>query len=272
MADMIEFALTDLIRDLDNLEYFRAKALDSVNDSGPSSQASQGERDELLDKLESMRKHCAALKLVASESKVIGLGNRMIGLVRSPSCAHEIILAGIEEIQQSITHELAARKFAFIAPGGSEFFEQHDLFGEGVSAAFPSAQEDIKEAGNCLAADLNTASVFHLMRAVEIGLRALARHVRVPAKGQLEYAQWNQIIEQIESKVRIVRQQPAGKKKSESLEFYHGVLGEFNAFKDVWRNNVMHSRRHYNHPEARGAYLHVREFMQRLATRVKEVN
>ena len=35
------------------------------------------------------------------------------------------------------------------------------------------AVEDIREAGNCMAADCNTAAVFHLMRAVEWGLRAL---------------------------------------------------------------------------------------------------
>src|SRR4051794_4802873 len=49
-----------------------------------------------------------------------------------------------------------------------------EIMGAEVKAAFPSAMPDVLEVGNCLAAECNTAAVFHLMRVAEVGLRALA--------------------------------------------------------------------------------------------------
>ena len=43
-----------------------------------------------------------------------------------------------------------------------------------VFNAFPSANNDILEASNCLALERGTATVMHLMRVAEVGLKALA--------------------------------------------------------------------------------------------------
>lgn len=66
------------------------------------------------------------------------------------------------------------------------------MFGEKVSLNFPSALEDIKEVGNCYATDRNTACVFHCMRVVEYGLRALAKRLRVklPKNLHIDLAEW----------------------------------------------------------------------------------
>ena len=65
----------------------------------------------------------------------------------------------------------------------------------------------------------------------------------------LEYAEWGRVIGEIEGKINLIRHRPRGPKKTEAMEFYLGVLAEFNAFKDVWRNNVMHSRKAYSEVE-----------------------
>ena len=166
--------------------------------------------------------------------------------------------------------EAGGIQFAFIPADKVEYFEQHDLFGEGVSSAFPSAQPEIKDAGNCLAADLYTAAVFHLMRAAEHGLRALARHLRVKMSVQLEYACWEEVIRAIDKKLVVLRTKSRGKKKSEALEFYRLTLSECEMMKDVWRNPVAHARRRYNEVEAISVCSRVRDFMQRLSERVKE--
>ncbi len=51
-------------------------------------------------------------------------------------------------------------------------------------------------ASNCLAADLPTAAVFHLMRAAEFGIRALGneRGLKIKNVESLEFAQWGQIL------------------------------------------------------------------------------
>jgi hypothetical protein len=186
----------------------------------------------------------------------------------------EEIASEIGGIQESLQNELWERRFAFIPPEKAEFFEKDGdaaLFGDKVYQNFKSVRIEIKDAGNCLAADLNTAAVFHLMRVAEIGLRALARRLKVTIKKMtLEYADWGTIIFEIEEKIKLKKPKSRGKKQSEALEFYHGAIGEFNAFKDVWRNNVMHTRKSYDEKEAIRVFNHVRGFMQRLATKLSE--
>ncbi len=83
------------------------------------------------------------------------------------------------ELRRAITEELHRRKFTMIENSKAGFLEQKNLFGKSVWKAFPSARDEIQAAGNCLALDLNTAAVFHLMRAAELGMRALAVHLKV---------------------------------------------------------------------------------------------
>jgi hypothetical protein len=168
--------------------------------------------------------------------------------------------------------EIEKPTLAFIPSEKVKFFEQEALFGKFVNRAFASAMPDIKAAGNCMAADLNTAAVFHLMRVVERGLRAFARHLHVPIpKSELEYKNWQTIIDQfpkaIESKLN--KKMPP-KRRSELLKFYSGVTGQFEFFKDVWRNHCAHARGHYDAPQAQSAFDHVKSFMQRLASKVSE--
>jgi hypothetical protein len=123
---------------------------------------------------------------------------------------------------------------------------------------------------NCLAADLHTAAVFHLMITSEYGLRALAKHLKVKTKRTLEFSDWEAIISAIDTKLNAIKTKPRGIKKQNDLEFYRSLLTECNEFKDVWRNNIMHARRRYNEREATNVFARVRDFMQRLSTRVSE--
>jgi hypothetical protein len=111
------------------------------------------------------------------------------------------------------------------------------------------------------------------MRAVEYGLRALAANVKVPIDTEeLEYKDWRKILTQVEAKIGdIVKcDQPgmSAKEKSETREFYNGVLQEFNGFKDRWRNHVMHTRGIYTAREAVAVFGRVRIFMETLATKI----
>ena len=102
-------------------------------------------------------------------------------------------------------------------------------------------------------------------------MTALARKLKITIpKTSVEYATWEAIIEQIEIKIKSLRQLPRGRAKSDTLAFYNGLMGEFNGFKDVWRNNVMHTRKSYNAHDALGAFDRVRTFMERLAAKVSE--
>jgi hypothetical protein len=70
---------------------------------------------------------------------------------------------------------LNRRKFFEPEPHYLKYFENPKLFGDAVFSSFPSATDDIAEAGTCLALERSTACVMHSMRATEVALRALVR-------------------------------------------------------------------------------------------------
>lgn len=175
---------------------------------------------------------------------------------------------------QTIIQELAKRKLVYIPPPQDQFLQQEKLFGESVFQAFPSVFVELKEVSNALAADLNTAAVFHLMRVAERGMRILAwdRRVTVVRNKPLELQQWKDILDGVQKEVDLIVNWPntLGLAKTQAEEFYNGALEEFKGFKDAWRNHVMHDRRSYSFDEAKGIMAHVERFMKTLATRISE--
>jgi hypothetical protein len=268
--DMISFLADELMGVLSGFDSHIRSCDDAVSRFGAGSELPDEERgliSKLMDRVENV---CRKLGLDKSEDRRRVIWLRTVGLAESPACQNQVIASELKELQRSLEVELAEKQLAFIPDEKVRFFEQHDLFGEAVSAAFPSAQAEIKDAGNCLAADLNTAAVFHLMRAAEHGLRTFARHLKVRVKGSLEYADWGAVLNRIDAKLTALERKLRGKKKSEELEFFRLIESECNMLKDVWRNNVMHTRGRYTAKQAEGVFERVRDFMQRLSQRVKE--
>ena len=175
----------------------------------------------------------------------------------------------IEELEKLLSNELDTAVFFHVPPLKKRFYEAQDLFGVAVTAAFPSATFEIKEAGNCYALSRNTACVFHLMRVLELGLIALGKVFAV----SLAHTNWAPAIEQIESKIRDMHKDPIWKAKpdcKEQQEFYSQSASHFGVLKDAWRNYTAHARGKYDEQEALDILENVRGFMQKLATHFSE--
>ena len=201
------------------------------------------------------------------------LENQLGRLPDKPTISKDMIESNCTEIVRTLENELRAHKFAIIDRKGWEYFEADALFDELVDANFPSAKSDIKASGNCIAADLNTAAVYHLMCVVEIGLRGLASHLKVRAvkmRVPIEQGTWEEIITTLEKKLELLGQTTRSKKRQAELDFYNELLKEFRSIKDLWRNKVMHARVSYDAHQAQSAFDHVKAFMQRLATKISE--
>jgi hypothetical protein len=137
-----------------------------------------------------------------------------------------------------------------------------------VIKTFPSAGKDILECVDLWAMDHPTASVFHAMRVLEHGLRALAQHVG----RTFDIQNWQNIIDEIESEIRDqAKKLPRGQEKNEKLKFLSEAAKEFTYFKDGWRNYVSHNRADYDAHQARSVHEHVRTFMTVLSSRLREV-
>jgi hypothetical protein len=194
-------------------------------------------------------------------------------LSHRPNPAH---YSGVH-IEMMHLHEsliLDMRRHKFLQMEKGEFFNNQNLLGSEVWEAFPKSQEDILDAGNCLAVDLNTAAVFHLMHVVEWGLRALCIDLNMPdivddRKANrtipIEYAMWEKILGQLPAAVDTRVQSIQDREKKQAAQtFYYPALKELAGFKDAWRNHVMHTRASYNSEDALAVKSHVERFMRSL--------
>lgn len=195
----------------------------------------------------------------------------------------------LRNVEDVLLTELFTHRFLYVNPDRAKYLQvfaskEEPIFGSKVWGAFPAARFDIQEAGNCLAAECNTAAVFHLMRAVEWGLRALCvnlgfRKLRTRNKktGKVTYialgwTDWKIILDQLNERVATrISKTNRGPKKQLYQEFYLPALQDIEATKDAWRNHVMHTRREYTRNEAADTLDRVKRLMELLATRVQEV-
>ncbi|HVT57181.1 MAG TPA: hypothetical protein VHR45_02170 [Thermoanaerobaculia bacterium] len=261
--DMERFLFLHFLSFIRRLDEEATKAAKRI----PAEQVPEPGRMELAGVVQALREQCVDIGLL-KQSPVFSLTvNKLIS-----GCSFELLSTRLLDLRFAVIQALSEQQFAFIPAARSACFEQDALFGENVAKAFRSAAADIKGAGNCFASGLYTATVFHLMRAVEIALRVLARDLKIEFHEPLEFQEWATLIDKIQAEANeFCDKRIQGRKaKTEARDFYNGAIGEFRAFKDAWRNHVMHTRESYDMDLAQSVMNHVREFMQRLSRRLSE--
>ena len=226
-------------------------------------------RSNALQCLEHVEEECRKIDLEISASTASEVSER---LKSGEKASFDWLLHQIDQIQKLMQKEMGGMVFLSIPRGRIRFFTLMNaphLFGERVSVAFPSASNDISEAGACLGLVRPTASVFHLMRVLEAGLSALGKVFGV----SLEHTNWGQALDQIESKIRNMRMDPSWKAVPdyrEQQEYYAQAASHFGIFKDAWRNYTMHVHGDCSLDEAEQIFDNVRSFMRKLAERLNE--
>jgi hypothetical protein len=175
----------------------------------------------------------------------------------------------ISSVYGALLGNLSTRFFLFVPADKAKHYQNAEMFGAAV-VRFPEAIEDMSDAGTCYAANLPAACVFHLMRVAEFGLRALARKLNVSLRDKgkpchIEYATWNKVLEGVDTKIKKLRAKSAGAKKNEELQFYSDAAEHCRHVRDIWRNEVSHTRTRYNEHEAFAAMNRISDFMQLLA-------
>jgi hypothetical protein len=199
---------------------------------------------------------------------------------RSESLDYSSTVTHLRSLEQCALREIASFHFVQIRRDRENFFpfyqdskdhKKYFWFGPEVDKAFPSAKIDISEAGYCLSVEANTAAVYHLMCAVEHGLRALARDRRVSfLKGPLALQQWGEILRELEKKVSNIDNWPKSMAREAASEFFNKAMKDCASFNGAYRRHIAHARRHYDRHEALSVMTHVRSFMQHLSTKISE--
>jgi hypothetical protein len=182
-------------------------------------------------------------------------------------------------LRECIEADLETKWFAFLLPDKVKFMTESTKDWKLVIQAIPDAEQDIREALYCYALERDTGAVFHSMRVAEWGLRAFCHHLgfrkiksRIKKSGKLEftpieYSNWEQILNQLRPKVNErLEKLKRGKTKQSRQEFYNPILSDIEAFKDAWRNHVMHTRRDFSSDDAKAIIGHVKRFMMLLVS------
>jgi len=227
-------------------------------------------RGKALDGLRLIEKECRSvgMEITAETAKEIQVGLRTGERVLN----YQWLRDQVTGLRKLFEKESKGRVFLYVPAEKSKHFPRNDnpfAFGEAVAVAFPSAQFDIHEAAICLGCSRATASVFHLMRVMEIALGALGKKFNV----SLAHTNWAPAIEEIESKIRNMHKDPAWKVLpdcKEQQEFYAQAASHFGILKDAWRNYTMHVRGKYTDEEAERIFENVKGFTQRIVERLSE--
>ena len=276
LCDMIPFLAPKFFHAWERLEAQQKQARDWRQQYGEEVSANAIHKRELINAILPVEECCEALEM---ENSLFLIRQFKTRLHHPANVLAAVVESEILRIRQTIWKEFSVRQFAFIPK--AQFFEQDDLFGEPGKPFKPLASDainaEIKAVGNCLAADLNTAAVFHLMRVAEHGLHALANYlgVKPPKPYPLEFSEWCEVIKAVDTELKSraakTQQMPRGSIKDQDSVFYSGLLTDldfFNYFKDAYRNPVSHLRGNYDADRARVAFNEVGDFMRRLAPQV----
>lgn len=145
------------------------------------------------------------------------------------------------------------------------------LFGLDFETKFPSGAFELDEAAKCLALNRTTAAVFHLMRMMEIGLKATAAclAIAVPTRGGAR--NWGGMLGEI--KTEIDRRDAAAPRiwaTASDQDFFAETHASLDAVRVAWRNPTMHVEKMYSEEVAEHIYGAVRGFMRKLASRCDE--
>lgn len=182
----------------------------------------------------------------------------------------ERFITNMNGIEERICQELHDLWFFRMPDENVGFYEgSRERFGQKVIDAFPNAMYDIEEAGKCFALGRSTATVFHLMRVMEIGLFALGKSLNDPNWDPHNNRSWHSILHKCDKEIAKKKEDRAQEWK-EDEEFYMSVTANIHAVKNAWRNPTMHVGKKYTNEEAADIFNAVRTFMRHLATKLQE--
>lgn len=142
--------------------------------------------------------------------------------------------------------------------------KKNSTFDESVEIAFPKIRNEIAEAGKCRAFGLWTASVMHIMRALENPLEILAQYFAIEA-----CSNWNATLNQIEAELK---RRNKTNYDSEVEQWASEAIAHLKAIKNAWRNYAQHGKAVYDEMEAISIWNNSHALMLTLAKKINDTH
>lgn len=209
-----------------------------------------------------LRNGCAAFGLNVTLIKV----DRLLERVKDGKVTLSQVGADARVIKETLRDELATKLFLHVLPENAPYYiEPFEDWGT-VMEHFPSLSFDIEEASKSFALERYTASVFHLMRVAEGGLRSVAKRVGLANPRP----NWDEAIKYIEGQLRKNYDGMDSIFKGD-VEFLSGIAAHMRSVNLAWRRNVSHIERNYSREEVKGIYDSTVSMMQHISSKLAEI-
>lgn len=205
---------------------------------------------------------CNAMIVPSTRDAVL----RLSGAVNN-RCSYGHLDELVRDVEMRLADDLERVKLLILdAKNETRFYDGASRFGK-AEIMFPSASFDIAEASKCLALRRYTASVFHMMRVIEVGLRSVSLCLGAPDPTKPSERNWGFILRGLSE---AIDNKQGEWKASDEKEFFSGVYLALDRVRTLWRNATMHIENKYTEDEADEVYEAVRVFMKKLASRLDE--
>jgi hypothetical protein len=221
------------------------------------------------DKLQVFAEKLASIRpLLESADLLLSLDSfdRLQKLCTTENPTVETVKEIVTELQGRIRDELSHIELWLITREENRFLKINP-FGEDILKKFDPARDDIEEAGKCLAYGRGTGCVFHLMRVMEVGLRALAASLNDSRLDPKRNPSWDAILKKCDEEL-LKPMRDRAEEWREDDAFYSTASAQLHAVKDAWRNPTMHVERKYTTEEAEEVWNAVRAFMRHLSKKL----
>lgn len=217
---------------------------------------------------------------IADSCRALGMGNEIFNVLdgalesaRRGSLIRNDFLVIMGTLSRVIYGKLDGMDFMHLNGEEAKLFKQPLLKWESVFVKLPETTEDAENASKCLATGSYTASVFHLMRIMECGVKLATTKMNIGLEEiDLVGKSWGGILRPMSNaieKLEIERKNHAtsAERKNELksiISDYSETASHLKHVKDAWRNDTMHPKKTYTEEEAREIYRFVRTFMRNL--------
>jgi hypothetical protein len=280
LFDVIQFPADQFLRASGLVASMSAGLKHTLQEAAPTLTLSDHTREALGEQLELIKKLFTLVGLTYSIDEINFILTKSL---TDPKETYATFCALLDSLARRMSDEAKRKTYLYMPPDDSKYYYDPNVrsskrsFSDRLANAFPSAVDDLTKGTQAYATGCDTACVFHMMRAVEHGLRAMAQTLKVRFPGKpgkppkaIEFQQWGDVITEIGKKVTAMENKPRTKKRDVDLVFYGEAASQFHYFKTSWRNHVMHSRTFYEHDDAAIVMRHTVEFMEHISGRLKE--
>lgn len=179
--------------------------------------------------------------------------------------------ARVRELRSIISDEMSDHLFLWVPAHRAQYFSRdaETFVGAECCNRFPSVRKEVEEAAKFYATGRYTASAFHMTRATEAGIQAVARAIQFIPKDN----NWTLVFREMGTQFKVVSTNPQTTWPAHwqtHKDFLETVWADLRAVSKAWRSDIAHLVDSYSEDEAKGLLDVISLFLKHLATKMDE--